>query len=306
MMTEDESNLPYETLRPRPLSAASFYAGSLGQRPIETEQRNQPRSGDASDDDSQPLSETDMRDIADRDRCWVSWIYGEDRETFEGYGSEWAVGKAICEEKQVEYYSKSSYARGVFECTRTGDDTCEKAVMKIYLQTDGEPENCPQWIEDEITALKRVAVVDKKNTICAPKLIAAKTKQQQVWSFVPNGYVTFIVMSFCPGEQLYPRTFYSWPMEKRNLVRSSFKSTIQSLWQAGVHLNDHGIHNLLWDDSRSKCYIVDFEAAKSETCPLDASFDDYFDFDLWDLVGWRWQGDRFMRAFTEQDDGRVC
>jgi len=97
----------------------------------------------------------------------------------------------------------------------------------ITQRTRGDAEGVPYWVEEEIAALEKIAHEKSKYQINAPQLLVAKGEPQEAWSWVPGGFACFIVMEFCPGQQLSRYTFYSRPIEERDVIRQSFKQTLQ-------------------------------------------------------------------------------
>lgn len=98
-------------------------------------QHDKPSSGQDKDDTArQSVSMSAKRQFAAPNRSWVSLIYSNSVEIFEDEGDEWIIGEPVCEDKEQEYDDYSTYARGIFRCTRIVDGNTETAIMKIYLQ----------------------------------------------------------------------------------------------------------------------------------------------------------------------------
>lgn len=91
-------------------------------------------SQDKADTALHPRSMSAIRQDAADSQSWVSRIYVNGKETFDRDGSTWIIGDPICEDKEESYDDFAAYARGIFKCTRVGDDDAPPAIMKIYLQ----------------------------------------------------------------------------------------------------------------------------------------------------------------------------
>lgn len=79
-------------------------------------------------------SQSAIRQDAAASQSWVSRIYVNGKERFDEDGSTWIIGDPVYEDKEETYDEFSAYARGIFKCTRVGEDDASPAIMKIYLQ----------------------------------------------------------------------------------------------------------------------------------------------------------------------------
>lgn len=99
--------------------------------------------------------------------------------------------------------------------------------MIAHRTRGDDAEGTPWWVEREIAALDKIAHEKSKYLINAPHLLVAKSEPQESWSWVPGGFVCFIVMEFCPGQQLSSYDFYRLRIKERDVIRQKFKKTLQ-------------------------------------------------------------------------------
>lgn len=114
----------------------------------------------------------------------------------------------------------------------------------------------------ELCALRRF----KGRCLCTPQLLAWKEEKQTEKMWVPGGYTVFILMSKLPGER---GTGLFWDpkrydLEKRNLIRDSFRCALESVHRLRIEPIDPKLDNLIWDDATERCFIVDFEDCEDE------------------------------------------
>lgn len=88
-----------------------------------------------------------------------------------------------------------------------------------------KPLELPRAIKSEIFALKRMCLVQEDAP--APRLLATKTKAQTKCLWIPEGFLTFVVMQRLPATPLSEDLFWRLGSLGRDEVRASFKTAIE-------------------------------------------------------------------------------
>lgn len=88
-----------------------------------------------------------------------------------------------------------------------------------------KPSRLPQWITNEIAALKRLSQV--KSHADTPRLLAIKRKAQTGDMWVPGGFMTCIVIQKVPGTMMSTNTFWSLDPQSRDIIKTSFRESLE-------------------------------------------------------------------------------
>jgi hypothetical protein len=145
-------------------------------------------------------------------------------------------------------------AWAVFSC-KQNDGQGEKHAMKIWMQYDRQSplfsetieyllimlpripytdtefkpaasrkaqaqENLASGAKDEIKALGLLGANGSKHS---PTLVRVINAKQDNDGMVPTGFITYILMTWCPGVPLVEKDYYSKPKEEREAIRHAFK-----------------------------------------------------------------------------------
>ncbi|KAH8811426.1 hypothetical protein F5884DRAFT_782070 [Xylogone sp. PMI_703] len=203
--------------------------------------------------------------------------------------SSWKLERKIIEHEDLEVEEFASpgcsEARAVFICKSR--DGSKEAIMRIrmqipYTSTLGRTatsrakqatHGLPPIARMEIKALEALT-----NAKCssAPKLLAWKVDKQDWDSWVPGGYLVYVLMEKLPG--IIVDDFFGLDRQERDEMRRCLKRAWLECMECGVINIDEGLRNVLWDKENRKCYIIDFEMWKTPT-ERDAWGDDYY-------IGW--------------------
>ncbi|KAK2761127.1 hypothetical protein FQN54_001647 [Arachnomyces sp. PD_36] len=165
--------------------------------------------------------------------------------------------------------SGTAEAVAVFRCMEIEPNPGTLGIIKIRasIPEDDEPEDD----ENKEMALNALSILEPRNLqiltdaecSSAPKLLAQEMFRQTDDMCDPEGYVVCIVMEALPGEPLDPRKFWGSDRGRRDIIREAFRKAITEVGNCGIEHWDAGIQNLLWDETRGKCYIVDFENSEN-------------------------------------------
>ncbi|KAI8933624.1 hypothetical protein NX059_009349 [Plenodomus lindquistii] len=137
------------------------------------------------------------------------------------------------------------------------DATNAHALFKKAFEPTTEPH---KYTIEEIKSLE---ILQENQYTSSPHLIDSYAeftrKGVDNERAMPKGYTIFILMTKVPGEQLDHNKFWAKDKESRNEIRRAFKDAIIEVFKCRIAPYDCTLENLLWDESQSKCYIVDFE-----------------------------------------------
>ncbi|KAN0074859.1 hypothetical protein V8E54_007470 [Elaphomyces granulatus] len=128
---------------------------------------------------------------------------------------------------------------------------------------------------NEIQALQYLA---KRQSKHSPKFIDVFRGIQDDNDIVPTGFVTYIVMTLCPGVPLLHRDWYSITSQERAAVRLAFQEAWLDAIRCGVVKDLPREGDLMWDAPNNKCYFLNF----GSWLPPEPSDDDV-DFKSWGL-----------------------
>ncbi|BCR91302.1 uncharacterized protein ACHE_70145A [Aspergillus chevalieri] len=129
----------------------------------------------------------------------------------------------------------------------------------------------------EIKALKDLT---EAKCFCTPKFRAWKHENQDRNDWVPGGFLDYIVMEKLEGRTLSPELIDSLSNEQQQRLRTAFKrSYIECLNHNFVNL-DQGARNLIWNEEKGICYIIDWETWCRATSSYDWNDDEYCSWDL--------------------------
>lgn len=200
-----------------------------------------------------------------------------------------------------------SEAHAVYECIQVkGPQPDTLAIIKIRIEVPLNPEeHCdPKKRVKEASGMRlhrnttrEIATLDKLTAAgcsSSPTLLSVKIEMQtksasylrypgegmvspsyisssgeRYW--LSEGYIVYILMAKLPGQPLSYLTFWNdqlFTEHERDEVRKAFKEAFTEFKQLGIIHGDEKMENLLWDNERKKCYIIDMElSSEIKTCP---------------------------------------
>ncbi|KAH8821403.1 hypothetical protein F5884DRAFT_85545 [Xylogone sp. PMI_703] len=193
--------------------------------------------------------------------------------------TSWVLGKRLADEGYNQHEAKylmpgeepdADTAWAMLSCTRVGDSgpVRSECVMKIYMQiprdgteSDSEKDRAlqarsdiPYYVQDEIDALQILA--DKKCT-STPRMIDCLQDAQEKGSWVPGGFILYIVITRCSGKPI--ESLRTYPDAEQEEIRAAFTAAYRECVRCGV-VNWNNVHGcLLWDNASRACYFVDFQ-----------------------------------------------
>ncbi|QKX61713.1 uncharacterized protein TRUGW13939_08868 [Talaromyces rugulosus] len=116
--------------------------------------------------------------------------------------------------------------------------------------------NRSQDMASEIKALRKFAENTAKH---APHLVAEWHTKQGDDGIVPTGFISYLLMTWCPGVPLGEGRYESMPQAKKKKVFKAFKEALEDTKRCGV-VSKGDNPTLLWDaENDEKCYMVDFK-----------------------------------------------
>ncbi|KAJ9194365.1 hypothetical protein DTO166G4_1581 [Paecilomyces variotii] len=163
-----------------------------------------------------------------------------------------------------------SVARAVFSCKQK-DGLGVKHAIKIYMQIpwiDAEftsaaarkaqaDINRSEDMASEIKALRKLTQNTAKH---APHLVAELHTKQGDDGIVPTGFISYLLMTWCPGVPLGEGDYdyQTMPQAERKRIFKAFKEALEDTKRCGV-VSKGGNPTLIWDAENEKCYMVDFK-----------------------------------------------
>jgi hypothetical protein len=95
-------------------------------------------------------------------------------------------------------------------------DTDFKSAEFRKAQTDN---NLASGLMDEIAALRKLALNVSKHS---PHLVDVLHTRQGDDGMVPTGFISYVLMTWCPGVPLGENDYFSKPQSERNAIRQAF------------------------------------------------------------------------------------
>ncbi|KAK2811228.1 hypothetical protein FQN50_002325 [Emmonsiellopsis sp. PD_5] len=193
-------------------------------------------------------------------------------------GSLWVVNKIIVEH-QVESYGLPE-AVAVASCIKySKPEKGKEGILKVRMRLPWteKPQFCDTGAPEEMSYLARQEILSldaltKAGCSSTPKYLQSIRTLQTNDMCLPGGSLVFILMEKLPGVALEYFTYWQYEPETRNRIRGAFKEAWIEMRKCGFTNYDYGLHNLLWDEKNSKCYIVDLEECgtfrESEATPV--------------------------------------
>jgi hypothetical protein len=89
--------------------------------------------------------------------------------------------------------------------------------------------NQPRRLKDEIAGLTQLTLNNSQHT---PLLISVLHTQQGDDALVPGGFVTYVLMTWCPGEPLFEHNYFS----ESGIERSSIHKAFADAWKYVISL----------------------------------------------------------------------
>ncbi|KAK2761126.1 hypothetical protein FQN54_001646 [Arachnomyces sp. PD_36] len=191
----------------------------------------------------------------------------------------WTIASLI-EEHRLQA-PDTAEAVAVFRCVEIEPNPGTKGILKLRAsipqENDHEERTVNYLSENEPKVLQ---VLADAGCSSAPKLLAHDMFTQADDMCDPEGYIVCIMMEALPGETLEFNQYWALGREERDKIREAFRLAITDVGNCGVEHWDPRIRNILWDEEKGKCYIVDFENGE----PIDPT-----EFE-WDEFYWqRWE-----------------
>ncbi|KAJ9193053.1 hypothetical protein DTO166G4_8191 [Paecilomyces variotii] len=142
--------------------------------------------------------------------------------------------------------------------------------MKIYMQvpwTDTEfasaasrkaqaDINRSDSMASEIKALR---LLTENGSTHTPLLISDFHTTQDNDGIVPTGFISYILMTWCPGVTLGDGDYRRKTKSEQARIFQAFREALEDTKRCGVVSNGLGPGNLIWDAAHNKCYMVDFK-----------------------------------------------
>ncbi|KAK2867842.1 hypothetical protein FQN49_003417 [Arthroderma sp. PD_2] len=188
-------------------------------------------------------------------------------------GSEWEIRDKLSEKATFAPGRSEqpwSEAQAVYNCQQVkGKSVGMEAIAKIRLQV---PPDYPAsldprvrrklasreltgWTKGEINTLR---YLNEKGCTVTPKLLfAVQTWQDLDYMPVPGGHLTYLIMEKAPGVPLV--NFWEYDRAKRDRIRAAFKKSAQELFSHHARPIDAHLGNIIYDEKKNKCSIVDYE-----------------------------------------------
>ncbi|KAE8352588.1 hypothetical protein BDV28DRAFT_134874 [Aspergillus coremiiformis] len=213
--------------------------------------------------------------VTDSDRGWFNSKWLTQTIQFAKPPCSWRIIQKFHEHEslfsQDEYTSSGYYSEStcIFICEEVGSST--QAIMKIRMQIPNCPDDLPSsktFIQPpereicgrtllEIKALKTLTIA---GCSCTPKYITSKHANQNSDSWVPGGFLDYIVMEKLEGITVSEKYLYDLQLEEQQDLLNAFKLSYLECQKFGfVHLDERP-SNLIWNKQKMKCYIIDWEA----------------------------------------------
>ncbi|EEP81647.1 hypothetical protein UREG_06512 [Uncinocarpus reesii 1704] len=224
---------------------------------------------------------------------------------FNGYelhtpdGNVWKFGKKLSERTNFcpAIYSKRgiamSEAQAVYCCHQIeGDAPGMEIIIKVHLQAPPKhpisrnpevrrrlaEEEPFTWVTQEASSLRRLNDLGCRVT---PELFHVAYTQQSDDMPVPDGYLVFIMMEKVPGISL--AAFWDFDFAKREKIRAAFRESLSELYRCHASSHDSHLGNLVYDEERNKCWIIDYEHIfLNERTPPPGFYDE--EYLLWGLA----------------------
>ncbi|GAD99140.1 conserved hypothetical protein [Paecilomyces variotii No. 5] len=164
------------------------------------------------------------------------------------------------------FYSESCC---IFICCQDTENPTQ-AIMKIRMQIPyiGAESSSPDMrapqarpcqrgqTSREIKALEKLT---EAQCPCTPKLIAWKHENQGHDGWVPGGFLDYIVIEKLEGQTLSWELIDSLSNEQQESLRAAFKESYLSCFSHNFVNLDRGARNLIWNEEKNICYIIDWE-----------------------------------------------
>ncbi|ETN39082.1 uncharacterized protein HMPREF1541_05304 [Cyphellophora europaea CBS 101466] len=156
-------------------------------------------------------------------------------------------------------------SRILFTCRQTKPEgETEDAIMKIKVQIPGgdrRPSNDPQPGPSTTTAeeLKVLKVFADAQASSVPRLLASKLSRQGPSGPLPDGYITYTVMTKMPGQPVFNQKYWEKSDAERTEIGEKFLHALRSVYALGIEPADCGLRNVMWDAETKTCSIIDFE-----------------------------------------------
>ncbi|KAK6365052.1 uncharacterized protein PV06_09643 [Exophiala oligosperma] len=169
-------------------------------------------------------------------------------------------------------------SRMVFICKQIDpdDNSSEEYIMKIKIRVPhrGQEDNTIEGAEVESSNTTRAEVRAltkflEADTSFAPQLVNYKKAVQGPDGPLPDGYVTFTVMTKMPGDSLHNLYFWGMPEEERQKITQAFLVALRSVYALGIEPVDCALRNVLWERETGRCTIIDFEIWRETDGSID-------------------------------------
>ncbi|KAE8150211.1 hypothetical protein BDV25DRAFT_129741 [Aspergillus avenaceus] len=199
---------------------------------------------------------------------------------FENPASSWKIIEKLQEHEsrfsQDEYVSSGLYSESccVFVCQQNGSSA--QAIMKVRMQIpsiEDEPNSwqiSSQLAETEICGrslqeIKALSALSSAECSSTPRYIASKHENQKPDGWVPGGFVDYVVMEKLEGRTLSEKYIRGLKLEEKIKLRGAFKTSYLECQNLGFVNLDNNVTNLIWNETKMKCYIIDWEAWSRKT-----------------------------------------
>ncbi|OQO01092.1 hypothetical protein B0A48_13335 [Cryoendolithus antarcticus] len=185
---------------------------------------------------------------------------------------------------RVNHDGHPAESRILYLCQKISPSRDEIAVLKVKVQIPDTalsvtpPARGPS--DTSIAEIKALQMFSKADTPFGPHLIATKTVADPN-PLLPNGYITYTVMSRLPGPSLLALGYWSMPTEKRQIIQHHFLAALKGIRTVGIEPGDKGLRNILWDEASQRCSLVDFETWSIFS---GIAVDDEVEFQAWGLA----------------------
>ncbi|OJJ32891.1 hypothetical protein ASPWEDRAFT_42929 [Aspergillus wentii DTO 134E9] len=188
--------------------------------------------------------------------------------------------------EKSKFYSQSCC---IFVCEDMKNST--EAIMKVRMQIPYEgsryhsPERRASQAEPDQRGqssreIKALDILSKAECFCTPKLRGWKHETQSCNDLVPGGFLDYTVMERLEGKTLSPWWVDSLNDDHKQKLQTAFKTSYIECLNLNFLNLDHRAQNLIWNEEKGICYIIDWESWIQANSYTDWNDDIY---SMWDL-----------------------